>query len=161
MDSNCFFLGSNPYTSSYMQAAAAGYGNISFLCQKSPNGLILNLTSLYWLKGPGFNTGDLSTLWSIPNQNELFKLVRPPYSYSALIAMAIQNAPDKKLTLSQVRSRKIIFKKFHPKIMEIFIKKCFRYTNMSQRIFHFIKKVELVGKIQFVTICHWTTVSER
>ena len=122
MDSNCFFLGSNPYTSSYMQAAAAGYGNISFLCQKSPNGLILNLTSLYWLKGPGFNTGDLSTLWSIPNQNELFKLVRPPYSYSALIAMAIQNAPDKKLTLSQVRSRKIIFKKFHPKIMKIFIK---------------------------------------
>ena len=104
MDSNCFFLGSNPYTSSYMQAAAAGYGNISFLCQKSPNGLILNLTSLYWLKGPGFNTGDLSTLWSIPNQNELFKLVRPPYSYSALIAMAIQNAPDKKLTLSQVKS---------------------------------------------------------
>ena len=161
MDSNCFFLGSNPYTSSYMQAAAAGYGNISFLCQKSPNGLILNLTSLYWLKGPGFNTGDLSTLWSIPNQNELFKLVRPPYSYSALIAMAIQNAPDKKLTLSQVRSRKIIFKKFHSKIMEIFIKKCFRYTNMSQRIFRFIKKVELVGKIQFVTICHWTTVSER
>jgi len=36
--------------------------------------------------------------------------------------MAIQNAPDKKLTLSQVRSRKIIFKKFHPKIIEIFIK---------------------------------------
>jgi len=70
-------LGSNPYTSSYMQAAAAGYG-------------------------PGFNPGDLSTLWSIPNQNELFKLVRPPYSYSALIAMAIQNAPDKKLTLSQI-----------------------------------------------------------
>ena len=69
-------------------------------------GLILNLTSLYWLKGPGFNTGDLSTLWSIPNQNELFKLVRPPYSYSALIAMAIQNAPDKKLTLSQVKSPK-------------------------------------------------------
>lgn len=70
-------LGSNPYTSSYMQAAAAGYG-------------------------PGFGSGDLSSLWSIPNQNELFKLVRPPYSYSALIAMAIQNAPDKKLTLSQI-----------------------------------------------------------
>ncbi|CAG5086962.1 Oidioi.mRNA.OKI2018_I69.PAR.g11422.t1.cds [Oikopleura dioica] len=68
-------LGSNPYAASYMQAA-----------------------SQY---GPGFG-GDLSSLWTIPNQAELFKLVRPPYSYSALIAMAIQNAPDKKLTLSQI-----------------------------------------------------------
>uniref|UniRef100_A0A8C8R4R8 Fork-head domain-containing protein n=1 Tax=Pelusios castaneus TaxID=367368 RepID=A0A8C8R4R8_9SAUR len=33
---------------------------------------------------------------------ELFKMVRPPYSYSALIAMAIQSAPAKKLTLSQI-----------------------------------------------------------
>ena len=60
-----------------MQAAASGYGHTGF-------------------------SGDLSSLWSIPNQADLFKLVRPPYSYSALIAMAIQNAPDKKLTLSQV-----------------------------------------------------------
>ncbi|KAF7239232.1 Forkhead box protein I2-A, partial [Varanus komodoensis] len=35
-------------------------------------------------------------------QQDFFKLVRPPYSYSALIAMAIQSAPDKKLTLSQI-----------------------------------------------------------
>merc|ERR1711911_236800 len=33
---------------------------------------------------------------------EIFKMVRPPYSYSALIAMAIQNATDKRLTLAQV-----------------------------------------------------------
>ncbi|XP_072433121.1 forkhead box protein I2 [Chiloscyllium punctatum] len=39
---------------------------------------------------------------SLASQEELLKLVRPPYSYSALIAMAIQNAPDKKLTLSQI-----------------------------------------------------------
>ncbi|XP_077396059.1 forkhead box protein I2 [Festucalex cinctus] len=39
---------------------------------------------------------------SVASQEELLKLVRPPYSYSALIAMAIQNARDKKLTLSQI-----------------------------------------------------------
>ncbi|XP_058477231.1 forkhead box protein I1 [Solea solea] len=49
----------------------------------------------------GFGGADLSWL-SISSQQELFKMVRPPYSYSALIAMAIQNAQDKKLTLSQI-----------------------------------------------------------
>ncbi|XP_075845774.1 forkhead box protein I1 isoform X2 [Microtus pennsylvanicus] len=38
----------------------------------------------------------------IPSQEELMKLVRPPYSYSALIAMAIHGAPDQRLTLSQI-----------------------------------------------------------
>ncbi|XP_075716089.1 forkhead box protein I1 [Rhinoderma darwinii] len=38
----------------------------------------------------------------IPSQEELMKLVRPPYSYSALIAMAIHGAPDRRLTLSQI-----------------------------------------------------------
>ncbi|XP_069755565.1 forkhead box protein I1 [Narcine bancroftii] len=49
----------------------------------------------------GFGGTELGWL-SLPSQQELFKMVRPPYSYSALIAMAIQNAADKKLTLSQI-----------------------------------------------------------
>ncbi|XP_054839905.1 forkhead box protein I2 [Eublepharis macularius] len=39
---------------------------------------------------------------SLAGQQEFLKLVRPPYSYSALIAMALQSAPGKKLTLSQI-----------------------------------------------------------
>ncbi|XP_077206217.1 forkhead box protein I2 [Paroedura picta] len=39
---------------------------------------------------------------SLAGQQDLLKLVRPPYSYSALIAMALQSAPAKKLTLSQI-----------------------------------------------------------
>nr|AUR44899.1 foxi1 [Andrias davidianus] len=49
----------------------------------------------------GLGGGDLAWL-SIPSQEELMKLVRPPYSYSALIAMAIHGAPDRRLTLSQI-----------------------------------------------------------
>ncbi|XP_028902621.2 forkhead box protein I3 [Ornithorhynchus anatinus] len=57
--------------------------------------------------GPGAPAGSPSPVgelgWlSLASQEELLKLVRPPYSYSALIAMAIQNAPDRKLTLSHI-----------------------------------------------------------
>ncbi|OCT99205.1 hypothetical protein XELAEV_18004992mg [Xenopus laevis] len=48
-----------------------------------------------------FGGADLGWM-SAASQEELLKMVRPPYSYSALIAMAIQNASDKRLTLSQI-----------------------------------------------------------
>ncbi|XP_074529080.1 forkhead box protein I3-A [Halichoeres trimaculatus] len=42
-----------------------------------------------------------ASLW-LSTSDEVLRLVRPPYSYSALIAMAIQSAPDQRLTLSQI-----------------------------------------------------------
>lgn len=33
---------------------------------------------------------------------DMLRLVRPPYSYSALIAMAIQSVPEQRMTLSQI-----------------------------------------------------------
>lgn len=54
--------------------------------------------------GPGGMGGaEASFSWfSLPSQEDLMKLVRPPYSYSALIAMAINSAPSRRLTLSQI-----------------------------------------------------------
>ncbi|PWA21537.1 hypothetical protein CCH79_00003187 [Gambusia affinis] len=81
-------INSSPYlpgnnSSSYMQP---GYGSNQRQFLPTPT---------------GFGGADLGWL-SISSQQELFKMVRPPYSYSALIAMAIQSAQDKKLTLSQI-----------------------------------------------------------
>ncbi|XP_004838791.1 forkhead box protein I2 [Heterocephalus glaber] len=54
------------------------------------------------LGGAGGLAGPDLTWLTLSGQQELLRLVRPPYSYSALIAMAIQSAPLRKLTLSQI-----------------------------------------------------------
>ncbi|XP_062288595.1 forkhead box protein I3-A [Scomber scombrus] len=43
-----------------------------------------------------------SPWFSFSSQSDMMRMVRPPYSYSALIAMAIQGAPQQRLTLSQI-----------------------------------------------------------
>ncbi|XP_066430876.1 forkhead box protein I1c-like [Eleutherodactylus coqui] len=48
----------------------------------------------------GFGGTDFN--WFSVASQEVMKRVRPPCSYSALIALAIQNAKEKKLTLSQI-----------------------------------------------------------
>lgn len=51
--------------------------------------------------GMGGTEGGFSW-FPFPSQEDLMKIVRPPYSYSALIAMAINGAPNRRLTLSQI-----------------------------------------------------------
>lgn len=56
----------------------------------------------YLRTGPMPGTEGAFSWFSLPSQEDLMKLVRPPYSYSALIAMAINSAPNRRLTLSQI-----------------------------------------------------------
>ncbi|XP_069488302.1 forkhead box protein I3 [Ambystoma mexicanum] len=83
----------NAASNPYLQTGGHGsYGPPSYGAQRQ---------LLPGSQGGSFGGAELGWL-SLASQEELLKLVRPPYSYSALIAMAIQSAPERKLTLAQI-----------------------------------------------------------
>nr|XP_056713788.1 forkhead box protein I3 [Euleptes europaea] len=55
----------------------------------------------YGAGGVGAGAPEVGWL-GVAGPEELLRLVRPPYSYSALIAMAIQSAPGRRLTLRRI-----------------------------------------------------------
>uniref|UniRef100_A0A8D0DIE5 Forkhead box I2 n=1 Tax=Salvator merianae TaxID=96440 RepID=A0A8D0DIE5_SALMN len=90
-----------PHSSSYL---AAGAPNAAAAASYLPSPAYGGTSARQLLSAPsaGPELSWLSLAAAAAGQQDFFKLVRPPYSYSALIAMAIQSAPDKKLTLSQI-----------------------------------------------------------
>ncbi|XP_007254183.3 forkhead box protein I3a [Astyanax mexicanus] len=88
-----------PATNPYLWFGGAGFNHAQYLAgAHQPYGMQRPYLGAGGMGGPegGFSW------FPLPTQEDLMKLVRPPYSYSALIAMAISGAPNRRLTLSQI-----------------------------------------------------------
>lgn len=86
----------SPASNPYLWFNAPGLGSAPGLSAGPQH---YNMTKPYLAAG---GTDSAFGWFSMPSQEDLMKLVRPPYSYSALIAMAIHGAPNRRLTLSQI-----------------------------------------------------------
>lgn len=89
----------SPVTNPYLWFGGPGLGSTPYLGgAPQPYGM-----PRPFLGAGGMGATEGSFSWfPLPTQEDLMKLVRPPYSYSALIAMAINGAPNRRLTLSQI-----------------------------------------------------------
>ncbi|XP_039631602.1 forkhead box protein I1-ema-like [Polypterus senegalus] len=84
----------------YLWFNSSGIGSSPYA---PPSGSASFVPQPYGMQRPFLPGAPADLSWfSLPSQEDLMKLVRPPYSYSALIAMAIHGAQDKRLTLSQI-----------------------------------------------------------
>ena len=83
---------------------------------------------------------------------------KPPYSYIALITMAISSRHDKKMTLNQVMKFLLIN---HASINNFHSHNDSRSTLSSWKSFHITGLIGKVGKIAFGTIWVWTIVSSN
>ncbi|XP_073418202.1 forkhead box protein I1c-like [Dendrobates tinctorius] len=102
---NCGTADYAPSTNSNLWLNGPGVNN-------TPGCLPGNNPNLYMPNSYGSRSQILSNLsgfsnpapgwFSTASREDLLKLVKPQYSYSALIAMAIENSPQKKVTLSQI-----------------------------------------------------------
>uniref|UniRef100_A0A8D0GGP7 Fork-head domain-containing protein n=1 Tax=Sphenodon punctatus TaxID=8508 RepID=A0A8D0GGP7_SPHPU len=81
---------------------APGYSLGDYGAPGNPGGYLWGMNSPSGSPSSSPATAAELSWLSLASQEELLKLVRPPYSYSALIAMAIQSAPERKLTLSHI-----------------------------------------------------------
>ncbi|XP_029465880.1 forkhead box protein I2 [Rhinatrema bivittatum] len=92
---------STPATNPYLWLNGPAINSPSYL--GGPHGNAYGGSQRQLLAPPSGLGGAADLGWlSFAGQPDFFKMVRPPYSYSALIAMAIQSAPARKRTLSQI-----------------------------------------------------------
>ncbi|XP_033632566.1 forkhead box protein I1c-like [Asterias rubens] len=92
--STAYGLGTAPPPSPYMTSPVCG-GGYPHTAQHSP------VSTAHCHYPAAFPSTDFGWL-SLSAQHELYRMVRPPYSYSALIAMSIQTARERKITLSGI-----------------------------------------------------------